>query len=103
MARYVVPPMGNKPIIVKCRSCKTLYVPDGMDADKYENNVRFEACPVCGEDYNRWRDLIPLWKYNLIKWFRGGEILEQTDNSGTDDKGHNIRKRPGAGNWYTAP
>ena len=71
MAKYVVPPMGSRPVIVKCRSCKTLYVPDKMQAVKDEYDVYFEPCPVCGERYNRWNCVIPLWRYNLIRWLRG--------------------------------
>ena len=75
MAKYVIGPCGNKPFIIKCRRCKTLYVPetikeaDFLFDDRY--SIRFEHCPVCGNSKNNWDDVIPLWKYNLIKWFRG--------------------------------
>ena len=32
----------------------------------------FEDCPHCGYYGNRKAQIIPLWKYNMIKWFRGG-------------------------------
>ena len=82
MAKYVVPPSGIKPILIKCRNCKTLYAPDGMS--KHWTG-KFEQCPICGDDYNGGDQVIPLWRYNLIKWFRGGKILEQTEHSGADD------------------
>lgn len=71
MAKYVVPTMGDKPVLIKCRSCKTLYAPEAMKADRDAYNVTFERCPICGEQYNKWKQVIPLWKYNLIRWCRG--------------------------------
>jgi len=85
MAKYVVPPMGNKPVIVKCRSCKTLYVPESCRASNNKYDVVFEPCPVCGENYNKRKSVIPLWKYNLIRWLRGEMTIEQADDSSTDD------------------
>jgi len=66
MARYVVPPKYET--IVKCRKCGTLYVPDSTHASWHT----FEDCPHCGYYGNKKKDTIPLWKYNIIKWFRGG-------------------------------
>ena len=64
MASYVVPPK-NKPII-KC-TCGALYV-----TEKIEGNWA-EKCPICGCTSNHLSfNRIPLWQYNLIKWFRGG-------------------------------
>lgn len=60
--------------IVKCRECKALYVSDrGKDrrCSSDRSFASFEKCPVCGFDDNRYRDTIPLWKYNLIRFFRG--------------------------------
>lgn len=84
MARYVVPPIGRETVIVKCNRCKTLYVPD-TGVHPFGSSDFFEVCPTCGYDINSWNNVIPLWKYNLIKWFRGGKILEQTGNRGADD------------------
>ena len=72
MAKCVIPP---KPIIVKCRRCGALYVPD-MDKDEINDwsgrFIGFEPCPVCGRTRLGFEDTIPLWRYNLIKLFRGG-------------------------------
>ena len=62
MAKYVI----KKDIIVRCRRCKTLYVPEKM------KSAFFEECPVCHAADNDWENTIPLWKYNLIKLFRMG-------------------------------
>ena len=72
MASYVIPP---KTVIVRCKSCKTLYVPDRAKDRKWTCGggfASFEKCPVCSEDDNNFRHTIPLWRYNLIKFFRGG-------------------------------
>ena len=66
MAKYIVPPKHEK--IIKCKKCGTMYVPEHKT--KYGNT--FEDCPHCGYCCNRKAQIIPLWKYNLIKWFRGG-------------------------------
>ena len=64
MASHVVLPK-NKPII-KCK-CGTMYVSDKL------NGSWAEPCPVCHCDVNHISfTKIPLWRYNLIKWFRGG-------------------------------
>ena len=71
MAEYVIPP---KAVIVRCRNCKALYVPD-MEKSRGRHNggfIAFEQCPVCSFDDNRRNEIIPLWRYNLIKLFRGG-------------------------------
>ena len=71
MADYVIPP---KAAIVKCRDCKTLYVPN-RSKDRHwvgRGFSSFEKCPTCGYEDNNYRNTIPLWKYNIIKWFRGG-------------------------------
>ena len=70
MADYVIPP---KEVIVRCRCCKALYVPDLNMSHRYrEAFLHFEKCPVCGYEKNNEHDRIPLWKYNLIKLVRGG-------------------------------
>lgn len=65
MAKYIVPP---KEIIIKCYRCKTLYVPEFSE----KHGTCFEECPVCGFLLNDKDNVIPLWRYNLIKLFRGG-------------------------------
>ena len=70
MAECVVPPRAA---IVKCRGCKTLYVPDRGKDRRWSSDrsfASFEKCPVCGFDDNRYRDTIPLWKYNWIRFCR---------------------------------
>ena len=64
MAKYVVP--SRHETIIKCERCKTLYVPER------NGNVFYEKCPVCRYDLNTDINKISLWRYNLIKWFRGG-------------------------------
>lgn len=72
MADYIVPPLSRKDMtIIKCHRCGALYVPDGKEyyiAGKF----RYEPCPICGAQCNDDKNKIPLWKYNMIKWFRGG-------------------------------
>lgn len=72
MADYVIPP---KTSIVKCARCSALYVPD-RTKDKWwsadQSFESFESCPLCGYSCNTFCNTIPLWKYNLIKFFRGG-------------------------------
>lgn len=77
MADYVIPP---KTTIVECGKCKTLYVPDLTKSRLWSDKrfMAFEECPVCGHEYNKYDDVIPLWKYNLIKLFRGG-FKNETD------------------------
>lgn len=71
MAKCVIPP---KTFIVKCYQCGTLYVPDmeKNDIDSFCGFEGFEPCPTCGRKRNGFGDTIPLWRYNLIKLFRGG-------------------------------
>lgn len=70
MADYVIPP---KTAIVKCSRCKALYVPDRTKDQWWRSQVEsFENCPLCGYSYNTFYNTIPLWEYNLIKFFRGG-------------------------------
>lgn len=72
MASNIVFPNGNKTTIVKCKNCKAMYVPDNettISEGFYRGH--FEQCPICGYERNDWDNVISLWKYNLIKWFRG--------------------------------
>lgn len=72
MADYVIPP---KSVIVKCGNCKALYVPDRSKDRTWcpdHSFASFEKCPICGYKDNRYNNTIPLWRYNLIKFFRGG-------------------------------
>lgn len=69
MAEHIVKPIGRETIIIKCKQCKTMYVPD-KNAEE-SRFYMFEKCPVCKEKNNDWSQVIPLWKYNLIKSFRG--------------------------------
>ena len=72
MAKYVVPPLNRKDIvIIKCYKCRALYVPDGKEY-WIAGKMRYEPCPVCGARCNDNLNRISLWRYNLIKWFRGG-------------------------------
>ena len=82
MAKYVVPPNDkNKVRIIKCGNCKTLYVPDsGPDPWGF-----FENCPLCGSGSNAEFNLIPLWQYNLIRYWRGLFDREQPDAGRTDN------------------
>lgn len=85
MADYVIPP---RTAIVRCKSCKTLYVPDRTKDRKWSSDktfASFEKCPVCGNDDNKWTNTIPLWMYNLIRWRRGSKAYEQSDDSSPDD------------------
>ena len=70
MAEHVVPPKGGDVIIIKCYRCKTLYVPD-IGKHPFGDEQYFECCPICGASCNNYKNIIPLWKYNLIKFFRG--------------------------------
>ena len=71
MAEYVIPP---KAVIIRCRNCKALYVPDMEKSRRWHDGgfMAFEQCPVCEFNDNRQTEIIPLWRYNLIKLFRGG-------------------------------
>ncbi len=60
MAKFVVP---HTPIVL-CKICRTMYVPEKMDEQF------FEDCPVCGFGMNKKNNTIPIWRYNLIKFWR---------------------------------
>ena len=84
MAKYVVP--SNKkvetpPILLKCYKCKTLYSPERCDSI----TLYFEDCPICGFRKNTVENEISLWRYNLIKYWRGLFNRDKPDAGGTDD------------------
>ena len=66
MAKYIVP--SKETPIVLCYRCRTMYVPDEQKSGSWF----YENCPICDYGSNDKSDTIPLWKYNLIKFFRGG-------------------------------
>ena len=73
MAKYIVPSIDTKHTLIKCCRCKTLYEPETQVQKKYLSDRKYyENCPICGYDCNDYSAVIPLWKYNLIKFFRGG-------------------------------
>ena len=84
MAKYIVPPKRDGDVIIKCNGCGTLYVPD-KGKHPYGDPTYFERCPVCGYSTNSKYQIIPLWKYNLIKWYRSWFDRDKPDVSCTDD------------------
>ena len=84
MAKYIVPPRSGGNVIIKCNWCGTLYVPD-KGKHPYNDPTYFERCPTCGYSTNSKYQRIPLWKYNLIKYWRGLFNREQSDNRRTND------------------
>lgn len=84
MAQYVVPPRKKRNVIIKCKECGTLYVPDKGN-HPYGDPSNFERCPTCNYGANKKEQIIPLWRYNLIRYWRGLFNHEQTDISSTDD------------------
>ena len=53
--------------IFKCHNCGSLFV---STKEYYRTEVVSEACPFCGQKISN-EQRIPLWEYNLIRWFRG--------------------------------
>ena len=79
MAKYVIPPND---VIVKCSCCKALYVPDRSKDMRWMSTKKFasfEKCPVCGNGDNTYKHTIPLWKYNLIRYWRGRHKEEKEE------------------------
>ena len=72
MAKYIVASINLEHPLVKCYRCKTLYEPEHAGRKYGSSDIYYEKCPVCGYDDNNYTNVIPLWKYNLIKLFRGG-------------------------------
>lgn len=80
MAKHVVPSISLEHILIKCYKCKTMYEPEEEKSEEWgSGRVVYEKCPVCGYDSNDYSNVIPLWKYNLIKYLRGG-FRERGDN-----------------------
>ena len=80
MAKCIVlPKIAYGTVILKCQRCGTLYVPEST-RHSLLNGTYFEACPHCGCEYNDAGNKIPLWKYNLIKWWRTGFKEEEEDD-----------------------
>lgn len=75
MAEYLVPPKGS--CIVRCKHCGGLYMPTSKT--KYHSVICFEECPFCGEVSNTIVNTIPVWKYNLLKFFRSGQHVDGAD------------------------
>lgn len=90
MAKNIVfPKIAYGTIILRCFKCGTLYVPEHTRKSLL-NGTYFEPCPHCGNEYNDAGCKIPLWKYNLIKWWRGGfseEPEEETPANSEEDDG----------------
>ena len=80
MATNLVPPKGS--CIVRCRQCRGMYVPETTKTNSGE--VYFERCPFCGYSSNNYKNTIPLWKYNLIKFFRAGSHVDDVEAGLTD-------------------
>ena len=72
MASFLVPPHGS--CIIKCENCHGLYMPSRLD--KYA-----EPCPFCGCKYNTIENTIPVWRYNLIKFFRSGLHVDDIEKN----------------------
>ena len=75
MAEFLVPPHGS--FIVRCHECKGLYMPQKV-IRTYGTNY-FERCPFCGSDTNTIKHTIPVWKYNLLRFFRCGAKVEDIE------------------------
>ena len=70
MAQYVVLPRQKRNVIIKCSECGTMYVPD-KGKHPYGDTSCFERCPACNYGANKKEQIIPLWRYNLIRYWRG--------------------------------
>ena len=75
MAEALVPPHGS--CIIKCKKCKGLYIPETIKTDS--NSVRYDSCPFCGCRYNNEKNTIPVWMYNLLKFFRSGKHVDDIE------------------------
>ena len=61
----------QKVVLLKCLKCGCLYEPDGKTKSRFfETCLDYEQCPQCGYEHNGTNQIIPLWKYNLIKYAR---------------------------------
>lgn len=67
----VVPKHVDGITLIKCCRCGSLYSTDQPRKIVREiSRSCYEPCPVCGSVVNDTEDEIPLWRYNLIKWWR---------------------------------
>lgn len=88
MAKYIVPPRKKRDPLIRCFVCKTLYMPESKQYGHYEK------CPVCGTDMNDKHNEIPLWAYNLIKYWRG---LFEHGHQGNQRRNQEQCERAGSG------
>lgn len=83
MAKYLVPPRKlTRVVLLKCFHCGGLYSPEGKSVRYLCGSKNYEKCPFCGYEHNSDGQKIPLWKYNLIKWSRGG--MKEEDEGDED-------------------
>ena len=75
MAEALVPPHGS--CILKCKKCKGLYIPEKIKIDY--NTARYDPCPFCGYRHNSEKNTIPVWIYNLLKFFRSGKHVDDIE------------------------
>ena len=86
MADYLVPPKGSS--MVKCNRCGGLYLPDIFKT----RNGYFEPCPFCNDMFNTYKNTIPIWRYNLIKFFRSGRKVDDYPNGRYPEKKENKKQ-----------
>ena len=84
MAKYIVPPRNGAVVLIKCKICGALYAADPKK-HPYGTSWRYECCPICNEDGNDNNCRIPLWKYNLIRYWRGLFNRDKSYTRSTDD------------------
>ena len=74
MAKLIV--TGNP--IIKCHKCSAIYMPEVFHAGD------FEACPVCGYNYNSKTEIISPFEYKWLRFwrnFKGGEFYGKLNSS----------------------
>lgn len=95
MAKFIVPPKKPKGLVLlKCYSCGTLYSPDKKVKNLISNS--YEPCPECGYAHNSDGQQIPLWKYNLIKWWR-----EKSEDDAPEQQEEDVANPPVCGSAMT--
>lgn len=72
MSKALVPPHGS--CIIRCKKCKGLYTPENITGKYYD------VCPFCGAETNGVEQTIPVWLYNLLKFFRSGTHVEDIED-----------------------
>ena len=72
MSKALVPPHGS--CIIRCKKCKGLYTPENITGKYYD------VCPFCGTETNGVEQTIPVWFYNLLKFFRSGAHVEDIED-----------------------